>query len=842
MLMLYHSHTVEEALQDLKSSPRGLHHIYAQGALKRHGANKIHMTRKSLADTLLDPFVDVYVLILLLAIGLSFFLTQPAVTVLLASIVILNIGLRYTQTVLHERLLRRLERAALGDVRIRRDGIEAEISAEELVPGDIVLIQTGDRIPSDGRLVQSSGLHVNEFQLSGENEPVSKHTKPVHSDSTRSERTNMVYRSTYVTAGTATYVVTATGNDAEYGKLTAGIARASKRSTLQRKIELAASKIVALSLVTAAALLVLSMLSGTSAEVAIELTISIIVAAIPALLPVALAAVVGYSLRRLARDHIILRSLQSIEYTSMLTTLVSDKTGMLTQEKLKVASLWHPDMSANRFTSLLARATAYRSSERDAIDTALAREYHARLPHTAPLITFPFTHRDHMSGTSYHDGAGYHATLKGAPEKILRLADLTDAEHERALHELQKLTSQGYLVIAVATYTSAKPLTSLTKLPKRRPLTFHGFVAFKQTVRPTVKAAISQLTGAGITMRMITGDHTESAYVMASKLGIVSSRDEALDARRLAVMDDATLARVSHTVRVFARATPAQKYRILTALRRSHVVGTTGDGTDDIPSLVHSHVGITTANSSALTRDGADMILGNNQFATLPQAIRISRTAMGNIRRVFFYLMTTQLTEMTLILGGLLLALPAVLPPAYILWVNLVACSILILALAVEPDSRNIMTRRPVSPRASILPRYLALRMCVLAGVSSFVILALYIAFTTVHDIPYVQVLVFHALVVIQILSAISARSDHTSTFVRFRTWSPTIYVAVIAVICLHSAVLFTPAGSWLGVVTPSWHDLLATTLIAGGTFVVASELLKAYSRRFIRAAGRSYE
>lgn len=840
--MLYHSHTVEEALTDLRSSSRGLHHIYAQGALRRHGRNKIHMTRKSLADVLLDPFVDVYVLILLIAIGLSFLLQQPVTTILLGCLVAANIGLRYYQTAAHERLLRRLERAALGDARIRRDGIEATIPTEELIPGDIVLIAKGDRIPADGRLIQSSELHINEYQLSGENDPVGKHIRVVHSDSTREERLNMVYRSTYVTAGNGVFVVTATGNDTEYGKLTAGIARSAKHSTLQRKISIATSKIVALSLITAGALLILGMLNGVTALQATEVAISIIVAAVPAILPVAFAVAVTYGLRRLAETHVLLRSLQSIEYTSMLTTLVSDKTGMLTQEHLKVEQIWHPDVSQSHFNTIAAQSVAFDPEERDPIDAAFAKSLHKTMPKSAPLTTFPFTHRDHMSGTLRHDSKGYLVVLKGAPEKILRISDMTQTEHERALHKLQSLTGSGYLVLAIATYPSQKQLSSLRKLPKRHPLTFHGFIALKQTVRPTVKAAITQLNTAGITTRMITGDHTESAYVMAHKLGIVTSRDEALDARRLAIIDDKALSRVSQTTRVFARTTPDQKYRILAALRRTQIVGTTGDGTDDIPSLIHSHIGITTLSSSALTRDAADMVLTDNQFASLPQAIQISRTVMGNIRRVFFYVMTTHLTEMTLILGGLLLALPAVLPPTHILWINLIVCAILILALATEPDSRNIMKRLPISPRASILPRYLALRMCILAGVSSFTTLALYIFMSTSHDLPYAQTIALHTLVVFQVLGAISARSDHTSSIVRFRTWSPNMYGAIAAVVVLHTLLIFSPLGVTLGIMTPSLSDLFSSTLIASGVFIATSEILKLYSRRHVRAHGRSYE
>lgn len=841
--MLYHSHTIEETLQDLRSSPSGLHHIYAQSRLRKYGPNKLRMTRRSLADVILDPFVDIYVLILLLALGLSFILQQPAVTILLACIIFVNIGLRYAQTVRHERLLRRLEHIALGKVRVHRDGIDAYIGADELVPGDIVIATVGDRIPADGRLIQATALHVNEYQLSGDNDPVEKQTRPVHSESALDERTNMVYRSTYVTSGTGTFAVTATGNHTEYGKMTTKIARVSKHSTLQQKIALSTSKIVALSLCVALALLFMALVRGATVYELVELSIAIIVAAVPAMLPVALSVIVAYGLIRLADERVLLRSLQSIEFTSMLTTLVSDKTGMLTHDKLRLETSWHPEHTATSFDDALLRAVVQTRDERDAVDAAILRHAGSGKDNkTSAVASYAFNHAHHMSGSLWHTGNDYTLALKGAPEKILRLSHLTDSEHEQALHQLQKLTAEGYVVLSVATHTLTKPISSLDKLPKRNPLLFMGFVAFKQTVRPTVKTAVTKLAKAGIITRIITGDHTESAYVLARKLGIASSRHEALDARRLSVMSDAELTRATRSTRVYARTTPDQKYRLLSALKHSQVVGMTGNSTDDVPSLVHAHVGITASNSSVLARDAADLVLLDDQFASLPRAVQISRTVMGNIRRVFFYTMTTNIAEIAIIITALLLALPIALTPAHILWLNLVTYSILVLALAVEPDSRNIMTRRPVSPRAGILPRYLALRMCVLALTISFTVVAIFVQFSAHHDLGYAQAIVLHTLIILQALAAVSARSDHTSTFVRFRTWSPALYAALIAVGIMYCLTFFTPVGSWLGVMTPSGNDLLSSGLIATGIFVIVSESLKIYSRRNVREAGRSYE
>lgn len=841
--MLYHSHTIEETLQDLRSSSNGLHHIYAQSRLRKYGPNKLRMTRRSLADVILDPFVDIYVVILIIALGLSLLIQQPAVTILLTCVVLINIGLRYIQTAIHERLLRRLERIALGKIRVHRDGIDARLDAEELVPGDIVIISKGDRIPADGRLIQAAQLHLNEYQLSGNNEPIEKHTAVVHSESARDERTNMVYRGAYVTSGTGVYAVTATGNHTEYGKMTTRLARIEKRSTLQQKIAVSTSKIVALSLSISAALLLMALSRGTTIPEIIEFTISIIIAAVPAMLPVALSVLFAYGLKRLAAERVLLRSLQSIEYTSMLTTLVSDKTGMLTHEKLQFVAAWSPEHTDSKFEHALLQTVVASSDERDAVDTAILK--HAGSTHhnkTRPVTSYPFNHSHHMSGSLWHTGDSYTLAIKGAPEKILRLSKLTDSEHEKASHQLQKLTGEGYVVLAIATYSSDKSISSLQKLPKRHPLTFVGLVAFRQAVRPTVKSAVAALGRAGVSTRIITGDHTESAYVLARKLGIASSRPEALDTRRLSVMNDSELTRVTRETSVYARATPDQKYRLLSALKHSHVVGMTGSGTDDIPSLVHAHIGITTSRSSVLARDAADLVLLDDQFASLPRAVQISRTIMGNIRRVFFYTMTTNIAEMAILITVLLLALPIALTPAHILWLNLVTYSILVVALAVEPDSRNIMTRRPVSPRAGILPKYLALRMCVLAITISFIVVALFVQFSAHYDLGYAQAIVLHTLIILQMLAAVSARSDHTSTFVRFRTWSPAIYGALIVVCCLYLLTFYTPLGTWLGVMTPALDDLISTGLIASGVFILVSETLKIYSRRRVREEGRSYE
>ena len=841
--MLYHSYSDSDVLDELKSSEKGLHQIYAEARLREYGPNHLRLSRRSFWHIISEPFASALMLLLLIALAISLLVGNTTESVLIACIVVLNAGLRYWQSFSHEHTLRTLESEATGRARVRRDGLEAALDTAELVPGDIVVLQPGDRIPADGRVIHSTQLVVNQLQLTGETDPVAKHPQMLHSDTELEARSNMVYRGTYVARGSGVAVVTVTGNRTEYGKLLQRAARVARRSSLQEKIARLVHLIVIVLLGVTAGILALGAVYSMPFEEIAEYASAIIVAAVPAMLAFAVAFVSTQGLRRLRAHRALVRHTHAIEPLSLVSTIISDKTGMLTRDAISVAATWHiPVISMQKFMDASAQATISDASLRDEHDSALARfTSRGSATHIQPAHVFMFEHQHGVSGNLWHHSDNYRLALKGTPEKILRMADMSESERERAHLELQQLAAHGHQVLAVAWCELSHPISKLSQLAAHPRLHFVGLIAFAQQPKPAVKQAIATAANAGISIRMVTGDHVETAYSIARQLGVATHRSQVLDARKLAVMTDAELARVARTKTVFARANPDQKHRLISALRHHHIVAATGDSTDDIPTLLQAHIGISTARSSLLARDASDLILLDNNFATTFQAIKWSRTIVGNIRRMFLFVITTNIAEMLLIAGSLLIAAAPALLPAQLLWVNLIVSLALVLPLGLEPHSRHIMDRRPVSPTAKVLPRYLIARMWLLAAIMAVTGMLVGTYFTELYGDAYAQTVVFTVFVVMQIVSALSARSDHTSTLVRFRTFSPLIYAGVGVVLLLQYVLVATPVGTLFGMVAVQPQDVILSSLLGAALTLGTSELLKWHSRRTVRSTGRSY-
>ncbi|HCH34402.1 TPA: hypothetical protein DEW05_02630 [Candidatus Saccharibacteria bacterium] len=458
-----------------------------------------------------------------------------------------------------------------------------------------------------------------------------------------------------------------------------------------------------------------------------------------------------------------------------------------------------------------------------------------------PAKIFEFHYEVGIGGNLWHQGNSYLLAVKGAPEKILHRADMTESEKEQAIHQLHQLTKQGSHVIALAHVELSQPITQLSKLPKRTKLTFDGYIAFRDHLRADAKQAIQQAQRAGITVRMVTGDHVETAFSIAKRLGIVSTTDEVLDSRKLALLSDAELQRIARNTKVFARTSPDQKQRLLMALKRHGVVAMTGDTIEDVPALTHAHVGISSQQSAAVARDASDIILLNNNFSTTLETIKQSRTVLGNMRRMLQFILIVNLSELAIVLLSLLLGLPAALLPVQILWINLITSISLAIPLGLEPHSRNIMKRNPVKPTKSILPRYLIARIALMVVAAAVVSVGMFAYFISTQGLDYARSIAFYTLIMLQIASAFVARSDHTSTLVRLRTFSGVFYAGLFATITLQLLTVATPLASLLGLTAVSTYDLLWTGVVAVAAPVAVGELSKLYSRHSVRRKGESY-
>lgn len=835
--MLYYTKTIRQTFDELNASENGLAVSEAQERLKLYGYNTIKVASEPFWRKLAEPFTNVFMLVLFVAVIISLLQRAFLDSGIIAVIMGVSAAIYYVQRFSTERILRSLTKHSVQTVEVLRDTKLVTISADNLVPGDIITLGEGEKVPADARIISANSLRVDESQLTGESEPVDKQREPISDDKEVYEQTNMLFQGSFIITGETMAVVVATGNDTEFGKLAALTQDISDISPVQRKIDTLLTYIISAVAVMAMLAFILSMLRGTPLAESLRFVIALSVSAVPESLPVAISVVLVLAMRRMAAKKALVRTMTAIETIGAITTIATDKTGTLTKNKLTVQVVWQPIDGPGHLTETIAKSINYRSKKlHDPLDTALHDYACSQLktkPAGMPLIVFPFDQSTAMSGNLMHHGSQYELFVKGAPEHVLARSHLTENEREQAEMQLHKMTSQGYRVIAIARMSLSRKISSFNELNRNDKLTFVGFVAVADILRPESKRSIATAVAAGVSVRMITGDHFETAYHIGRQLGLVASRDQVFDTRRLHVMSDETLEKKIKNIRVFSRVIPEHKYRILALLKKHNITAMTGDGVNDVPALANSNVGIAMGSGSHIAKDASDIILLNDNFKSIVDAMHEGRTVLANIRRMLFYLLSTNTGEVLTMLGSLIIGLPPPLVPVQILWVNLVTDTAMVIPLGLEPGEKTNMTRPPKSPDAPILSRFMISRMVLLALTMATLTLTVYTYFSGKYGLAYGQTIAFSSLVVMQWASAFCARSDYESTLTRLRIFNGKFYFGLAAAVILQATAIFGPLGPVLHVTPVSIGDLFVTSLLAFFAPIVIMEVHKFVGRRF---------
>jgi calcium-translocating P-type ATPase len=838
VLMLYYTKTVRQTLKELETSEGGLANSDAQERLRSYGLNVIKIAGDPLWRKLIEPFANIFMLVLLIAAAISVFHEGMLDAIIIATIMAVSAIIYYIQRFSTERILRALQKHTTQNIEVLRDGKMVEIDSELLVPGDIITLNEGEKIPADARLVRARSLRIDESQLTGESLPIAKQTDPLVEDREVYEQSNMLFQGSFVIAGDALAVVVATGNDSEFGQLVALTKDASAPSPVQQKIDKLLSQIIGIVAGIALVTFGLSLLRGMDITESLRFVIALSVSAVPESLPVAISVVLVLGMRRMANKKALIRTTRSIETIGAITTIATDKTGTLTKNQLTVQEVWQPRESPiENIAKTISRATNYTSHKlHDPLDTALAMfTQHKRIkrPTQTPLLSLPFDQSVAMSGNLWHNGSTYDLTIKGAPEHVLMRCDLTEAEHERASAELHKLTGNGYRVIALAHHSLSRPITHFDELTKKDKLTFDGLVAVADILRPEAKSAIRAAQRAGVTVRMITGDHFETAYHIARQLGMVDSRDQVFDTRHMNIMSDEELEAIIGNIRVFSRVIPEHKYRILALLKKHDITAMTGDGVNDVPALANAHVGIAMGSGAQIAKDAGDIILIDNNFKSIVSAMSEGRTIFANIRRMLFYLLATNAGEVLVTLGSLVIGLPIPIAPVQILWINLVTDTSMVIPLGLEPGERSNMKRRPNRPGAPILGKLLISRMIIVAISMAMLTLIIYAFYNAQYGHEYARTIAFSVLVVMQWANALCSRSDDESLFARTHVFNGKFYAGLSIAISLQLMALFGPLGDLLHITPVAIGDLVITGTLAFIIPIVLVEIHKFIGRRF---------
>ena len=719
--MDWHSGTREQVLQRLQSdAAAGLSPQQVRARLEL-GANRLQTKPpKTVLQRFFAQFADFMIVILLAAAAVSFVTSRISgdggVTdsLVILGIVVLNAAIGTVQETRAQKALDALKQMSAPHAVVMRGGREMRVDAAEVVPGDLLLLAAGDRVPADARLLTSTGVTTQESALTGESMPCEKDAEAFCAATCDlAERRNMLFSSTVLLTGHCTAVVCETGMQTQIGRI-AGMLdeRETPKTPLQQKLAKVGRVLGIGALVICAGIFVLGVLHKTPVLDSFMLSISLAVAAIPEGLPAIVTVVLSLGVQRMAKHGAILTRLPAVETLGAATVICSDKTGTLTQNRMTVTEVYPPHQSAQtlRYAALCSnaavsdeRTVSGEPTENALVRAAAQQEDVAALRRAYPrLAEEPFDSARKRMSTLHKTPEGFLQITKGAPDLLLEKCNRMRVENsdvEMTAQQRAQLTAQNRTMAQKALRVLAVAYRRAESAEIREDgMTFLGFVGMTDPPRPETAGAVEQCRQAGITPVMITGDHALTAKAIAAQVGICAPDDPVLTGAQLGAMSDAELLQKTRLCRVFARVTPEDKVRIVRAFRvQGEVVAMTGDGVNDAPALKYADIGCAMGQSGTdVAKGAADMILTDDNFATIVRAVAEGRGIYDNVRKAVHFLLSSNVGEILVVFTASVLRLPAPLLPIQLLWVNLVTDSLPALALGTEPKDADVMRRPPI--------------------------------------------------------------------------------------------------------------------------------------------------
>jgi len=819
-----HARPVEACLVALDARPEGLTATEARQRLVAHGPNRLPDVRsRTPLWRFLAQFHNVLIYVLLGAAGVTAALQHWVDTGVILAVVLANAVIGYLQEGKAEAAMAAIRGMLAPRAAVLRDGKRVTVDGAGIVPGDIVLLEAGDKVPADLRLLEARGLSAQEAILTGESVPVEKTADPVMAAAPLGDRKSMLWSGTLVTHGTARGLVVATGTGTEIGRIGGLLAGVEQLTTpLVAQMDHFARWLTFLILLASGLLLAYGYFVGHHEFSAMFMVVvGLAVAAIPEGLPAVMTITLAIGVQAMARRHAIVRRLPAIEAIGSVSVICTDKTGTLTRNEMVVAAAETPEgaveiagdgyapegaITPGRDLSRLARAAALCN------DAALHRRDGLWMvegdPMEGALLAFagktgsdvaarrldaiPFDSRHRFMAVLTEGAAGRLTHVKGAPERVLRMCAGIDLRHwhERA----DALARRGLRVLALAERTEEGARIDAASLEGS--LAFLGLVGLIDPPRPEAIAAVAECRAAGIRVKMITGDHAGTAAAIAEQIGLANPH-RVLTGADLDRLDDAQLALEVASVDVFARTSPEHKLRLVTALQAHGLtVAMTGDGVNDAPALKRADAGIAMGlKGSEAAKEAADLVLADDNFATIAAAVREGRTVYDNLKKVISWTLPTNAGEAMVLVVALLAGLALPVTAVQILWVNLITAITLGLALAFEPTESGTMTRPPRQRNAPILSGELVWHVVLVALLFLTAVFGVFsYAVDKGHSLALAQTLAMNTLVVLEIFHLFFIRNIHGASL----TWAAArgtrmVWTVVIVVTAAQFAVTYLP-------------------------------------------------
>ncbi|NQT49726.1 cation-translocating P-type ATPase [Candidatus Kuenenbacteria bacterium] len=843
--MQYFTLSKQQVFDEFKATDKGLDSKQADERLKKYGRNElIRKKENKILKILIGQFANFIVYILIIAFVISFLLGEYLDASVIGAIIILNALLGFVQEFKADKAIEALKKMSTLTCVVIRDGKKQQLDSHLLVPGDIVILEAGATVPADCYLLKDVELQVDESSLTGESVPVNKEPQVLGEDTPLSDRTNMLFSSSIVVSGKAVSIVVKTGMKTEIGRI-AGIIQKSenKETPLQKKLSKFGIKLGILVLVLCLVIFLTGYIIGYPLLEMFLIAVSLAVAAIPEGLPAVVTICLAIGVQRMIKRNVLIRKLSAVETLGSTTVICSDKTGTLTRNEMTVQKIYangkQIDVSGKGYdlkgqftlnkkkfdpkeikalieTSVLCNDASLvdQSFLGDPTEIALlvVGQKADIYPQFKRVAEKTFTSEDKYMNTVNEVAGKRVLHLKGATEIILKkcqriqTADGIEKLEKKHFDEVQKISDQ-YSANALRVLGFAYSPDG-----KEDNLIFLGLMGMIDPPRDGVKEAILLSKQAGIRVAMITGDHKLTAIAIGKKVGIEGN---AISGEEIEAMSEKNFARIINRTSIYARVSPEHKVKILEAYKKkNNIVAMTGDGVNDAPALKMADIGVAVNSGTDVSKEAADMILTDNHFRSIVNAVEEGRHIFTNIRKFVRFLLSCNLGELLTIFFGVILGLGVPLVAVQILWMNLVTDGLPALALSAEPLSHRVMRRPPRNPKEAIMNRSALLEMFFVGTVMTIITLLIFKFYS--GNMIYAQTMAFTSLVMLQLFNSYNNRSGGSVFKINpFSNWK--LLLAILISFGLQVLVIYTPMSIFFKTAALSLKDfglLIATSLV----------------------------
>ncbi|MFZ2886281.1 MAG: HAD-IC family P-type ATPase [Minisyncoccia bacterium] len=885
----WHTKSISSVLSALRTREEGLDEREAARRLVEAGPNALpEKPPESYALIFLRQFKSPLIYLLFVAAILVWFMGETADAIVICAVLLFNAIVGAVQEGRAEGTLRALRAFSEVQAAVMRAGGERIISDTQVVPGDIIVLREGEKVPADARLIAVHNLNANESALTGESTPVIKGVAPqLRPNLPVAEQKSMVFKGTHIIGGSGTAVVVATGLRTEIGKIAQEISGVKDEIPLQREIRRLSHLIIVAVAIISVVLYIVGRSIGYSFIEMFATVVTLSVSVIPEGLPIVITLVLATGVWRMSKRNALVKRLQAVEALGQASVIATDKTGTITKNEMivqrvqagadvftvtgvgyeregavhlngvHIASTEHVDLlEAGRIAALAASARVYSEPDGtwkvagDPTEAALSIFAHKlqmtreELEAEHPLLSeIPFDSSRKYKAILHRAPRGARLSVVGAPEVILKLSSAmlrggrkvaltvaARAEIEAAIHDFSR---QGLRVVALASANTSGVVLAETDVAN---LTFVALVGMKDGLREGVTEALSQARDAGVKVVMITGDHATTARAIAQEAGIFRAGERVISGDEIDSLSDEELARSLERVAVFARVTPAHKLRIINAYKaRGEVIAMTGDGVNDAPSLMAADLGVSMGKiGTEVAKEASDIVLLDDNFGSIVAAIEEGRSIYKTIKKVILYLFSTSVGEVLTIAAALFVSLPLPLLPAQIIWLNLVTDGFLTVALGMEPKEKNLLSEKFGAAQKSLVDRLMLVRMFVMGvpmAVGTLLLFSLYL-----DDMAKALTVSLTTLAVFQWFNAWNSRSERESVFATNPLSNIHLVGALFLVIALQLIAVYNPlAQTLLHTTALTWFDWLLIIPVAS-TVVFTEEIRKWLARKWYRA------